>query len=171
MGLSDIAAGIEVTVEQQDRGVSTVDDTDASLSVRLAAHEDVLPCTPEAAATVLETHTAGTSVGESAREAGIAPITAAKTLHRCGVSGVTPLSPQARTILRDWLDGYLSRSDAVALTGAPDAEFALATYIETHEPVPELAEAAEGVLGLSGDAAVAKRDALGDTLGNPTDLL
>lgn len=138
MGLSDIAAGIEVTTRQRERGVATVDDTGGELLDQLRTHADSLPCTAEAATTVLETHAAGTSVGESAREAGVTPVTAAKALHRCGVSGVTPLAPTARRIVRDWLTGDLSRADALELTGADDAAFALAAYVESHEPDPEL---------------------------------
>ncbi|MEF8800911.1 MAG: hypothetical protein V5A38_03275 [Halolamina sp.] len=141
MTLSEIAAGIEVTAEQERRGVATVDETGKELLDRLRPHTEQLPCTSEAAATVVETHVGGTSIAESAREAGIAPVTAAKALHRCGVSGVTPLSPMARRIVRDWLDGQLPRSEAVELTGATEAEFALGTYIETHEPAPELVTA------------------------------
>jgi hypothetical protein len=170
MGLEEIAAGIEVTTEQCDRGLATVDDTDAELVERFEPHADTLPCTPEAAATVVETHTTGTSVGESAREAGIAPMTAAKVLHRCGVAGVTPLAPMAREILRDWLAGELSRADALALTDATPTEFALATYIETHDAVPALEEAVEGSLAPETNAAVAKRDALGETMTDSTSL-
>jgi hypothetical protein len=36
MALSDIAAGVEVTTSQRDRGVAAVDETDASLSERWA---------------------------------------------------------------------------------------------------------------------------------------
>lgn len=103
--LSEIAAGLELTEEQCDRGVPTVDDTGESLLARLESHAEALPCTPRAAATVLETHTAGRSVGDAAREAGVAPVTAAKALHRCGVVGVSPLSPTGREVVRDWLDG------------------------------------------------------------------
>ena len=170
MALSDIAAGIEVVEEQRDRGVPSVDGADADLAPRLAARADALPCTPEAAATVVETHTAGTSIEESAREAGIAPVTAAKALHRCGVGGVSPLAPAARSVLRDWLAGDLPRSEAKALTGADEAEFALATYVETHDPIPDLAEAAEGALEPDERPAVAKRDALEDTMSSVTDL-
>ncbi|WP_049893694.1 DUF7858 family protein [Halogranum rubrum] len=170
MGLEDIAAGIEVTTEQCDRGLATVDDTDAELVERFAPHASTLPCTPEAAATVVETHTTGTSVGESAREAGLTPMTAAKVLHRCGVAGVTPLSPMAREILRDWLAGELPRSDALALTDATQTEFALATYIETHDAVPALEEAVEGTLTPETNATVAKRDALGETMSDTGSL-
>jgi hypothetical protein len=161
MTLSEIAAGIEVTAEQEARGVATVDETGAALVERLRDHAEALPCTPEAAATVLETHTAGTSVGESAREAGIAPVTAAKALHRCGVSGVTPLSPMAREIVRDWQAGDLSRSEAVELTGASEAEFALGAYIESHDADPGLSAAVANLGSPAGE-----EDPLADAVGD-----
>jgi hypothetical protein len=161
MTLSEIAAGIEVTAEQERRGVAAVDETGAELVERLRPHAASLPCTPEAAATVVETHAAGQGVGESAREAGIPPVTAAKTLHRCGVSGVTPLSPMARQVVRDWIDGELSRSEALELTGATEPEFALGAYIETHGADPELA-AATADLGGETAAADPLSDAVGD---------
>lgn len=170
MGLSQIAAGIEVVEEQRRRGVATADDTDQSLAERFEAHERSFPCTPAAAATVVESHAAGTSVEASAREAGVAPVTAAKALHRCGVEGVTPLTPEARRVLGDWLAGDLSRTDALALTGASDAEFALATYVETHDPIPGLVDAREAALSLGDDAAVEKRNALDETMSDPTAL-
>lgn len=189
MGLSEIAAGIEVTAEQVDRGVATVDDTAVDLADRLRAAidadvhadadadanadagTDALPCTPEAAATVVESHAGGASVAASARAAGVAPVTAAKALHRCGVVGVSPLAPTARRIVRDWLDGRLSRTDALALTGGDPAEFALATYIETHEPDPDLAAAVEGVLEPGRRASTEKRDALAETMSPADDFL
>jgi hypothetical protein len=170
MGLSDIAAGIEVHERQRDRGVPTVDATGEDAVARLDAHADALPCTPEAAATVLETYAAGTSVGECAREAGVPPMTAAKLLHRCGITGLSPLAPTARDILRDWLDGELPRTEAVELIGADEADIALATYVETHDPVPELADAVAGVLEPDANAAVAKRDALAETMSSVGDL-
>lgn len=172
MGLSDIAAGLTVTTKQVDRGVATVDDTGVDLAARLRANADDLPCTPEAALTVLERHAAGDGVGEAGRAATVAAVTAAKVLHRCGVEGVTPLAPMARRILRDWLAGDLSRADALELTGADEAEFALAAYIETHDPVDELAEATrrDAAAPLSGDALVEKREELAGTMSASTDL-
>lgn len=170
MGLSDIAAGIEVREHQRERGVPTVDATGESLVDRLDAHADALPCTPEAAASVLEAYAAGTSVGDCAREAGIPPMAAAKLLHRCGITGLSPLAPTARTILRDWLAGDLPRTEAVDLVGADEAAFALATYIETHDAVPELADAVAGVLEPESSATVAKRDALAETMSSVGDL-
>ncbi|MFB6080955.1 MAG: hypothetical protein ABEJ81_08155 [Haloferacaceae archaeon] len=169
MDLGEIAAGIEVTAEQRDRGVTTVDGREEALVDRLAPHADALPCTPEAAATVLRSHTAGTSVGESAREAGIAPMTAAKALHRCGVEGVDPLTPTAREVVCDWLAGDLPRSEAVELAGGDEAEFALAAYVATHDPVPALVTAAARVGGRPA-GAVAKRDSLAETMSDPTEL-
>jgi hypothetical protein len=170
MGLSEIAEGIEITAEQDERGVATVDDTDTSLAERLAAHEDDLPCTAAAAATVLDAHSAGTSVGESAREAGIAPMTAAKALYRCGVAGVCPLGPTARGIVGDWVAGEIARSTARELTGASEADFALTAYVETHEAIPELSGVADDALGPAGNAAVEKRDELAGTMSDVTDL-
>lgn len=165
MTLSEIAAGIEVTAEQERRDVAAVDGTGAELVDRLRPHAEELPCTPEAATTVVETHATGTSVGESARKAGIAPVTAAKALHLCGVSGVTPLSPMSRTVVRDWLAGELTRSEAVDLTGASKAEFALGAYIETHGPDPELAAATADL-----DAGVGDEDPLSDAVGDVDEL-
>lgn len=171
MALSDIAAGVEVTVEQRNRGVATVDDTGGDLRERLAERADALPCHPEAAATVVETHTAGRSVGESARAAGIAPVTAAKTLHLLGVTGVSPVGPTGREIVRDWLDGELSRSEATTLAGVDETTFSLAAFVESHEPIDALAAAVEGALSSRADAAVEKREELGETMSAVSDLL
>jgi hypothetical protein len=170
MGLEEIAAGITVTDEQEARGVPEVDVAGEGLADRLASHADALPCTPEAAATLLDRHAAGDAVDDAAHEAGVAPVTAAKALHRCGVAGVNPLAPTARAVVRDWLCGELPRSEAETLARADAPEFALAAYIETHDPVPELAAVAEAHLSPSGDASVAKRDALGETMSSVTDL-
>jgi hypothetical protein len=172
MGLSDIAAGLEVTAEQRDRGVATVDDTSVDLEERLRARADELPCTPEAALTVVERHGAGDSVGDAAVAAAVAPVTAAKVLHRCGVDGVTPLAPTARRVLRDWLSGDLGRADALELTGATESEFALAAYVETHDPLSDLADAVrrDATAGLADDPLVEKRETLGETMSSATDL-
>ncbi|MGM0591418.1 MAG: hypothetical protein ACQETI_07285 [Halobacteriota archaeon] len=170
MPLSDIAAGITVTAEQRDRGVPTVDDTGEAVEVRLEAHAESLPCDPSDAAVVLEAYAAGGGVGACAREAAVAPMTAAKTLHRCGAVGISPLSPTARDVLRDWLRGDLSRTEALTLTRAEKAEFALATYVETHDAVPELVEAFDAVRSLGRNASVDKRDALGETMSDVEDL-
>lgn len=172
MGLSEIAAGVKVTTEQTDRGVATVDDTDIDIERRLREFEAELPCSAAAAGTVLERYRAGDSVGEAARAASLAPVTAAKLLHRCGFEGITPLSPTARRVLGDWLDGRLTRAEALELTGATDAEFALAAYIETHDTLTGLADAVrrDAVEPLAGDAAVSKRDALAGTMSGTTDL-
>lgn len=171
MALEDIAASVGTTTTRQyDNGVATVDETSRSLSDRLGAYRDELPCEPDAAATVLRTHRRGTPIAESAHLANIAPVTAAKALHRLGVEGVCPLAPTAREIVRDWLHGELTRADAVALTGGSDAEFSLASYVETHDPIEEaqtlVAECREG----PGDAMVEKRDHLRDAVGDGLDL-
>jgi hypothetical protein len=157
MGLSDIAAGVEVTTEQRDRGVATVDETDADLAERLADHADALPCEPAVAATVAEVYAEGRSIDTAASVADVAPTTAAKTLHLLGEQ-VSPLGPTGREIVRDWLDAALSRTEAMELTGASERAFALAAYVETHEPIPEAREAVAATLstGLGGEEPLAE---------------
>ncbi|KAA9399364.1 hypothetical protein Har1130_14385 [Haloarcula sp. CBA1130] len=164
MTLSDIAAGVEVTTHQRDRGVAAVDETDAPLPERLAPVADDLPCSAATAATVVEAYAAGKSVGDAGHAAGIAPVMAAKTLHLVGEQ-VSPVGPQGREIIADWLAGDLSRSDAIALAGVTEQEFALATYIETHDPLPAARDAVEGAL------TTAERDPLGETMSDVGELL
>ena len=168
MGLEDLAEGLSVTHEQRQRGVAAVDRTAASLAERLAPHADALPCDAAAAATLVERYAAGGSVGEAARAAGLAPMRGAKTLHLLGET-VTPLGPSGMAVVRDWIAGDLSRAEAETLARASPAEFALAAYVETHDPVPGAVSAVEGDLSPGGDAAIAKQDALGDALGDPLD--
>lgn len=145
MGLSEIAEGIEVTTHQDERGVATVDITDTTLEECLSPFASELPCRPPQAATVLEEYTAGKSVGVAGRAAGIAPVTAAKTLHLLGES-VSPLGPVGQDIVADWVAGELSRTEALDLTRASESEFALAAYVETHDPLEEACVAVEGIL-------------------------
>ncbi|WP_266079499.1 DUF7858 family protein [Haladaptatus caseinilyticus] len=170
MALSDIAEGLEVTTEQRNRGVATVDDTGRNLGEQLTAFASDLPCDADTAEKILESYSAGISIGETARESGVAPITAAKTLHLLSVDGVSPLGPIGHEIIRDWLSADLSRTEARTLTGANETEFALATFIETHEPIAGSAEVVESVLTPGGDAAVEKRDALAETMSDVGDL-
>lgn len=164
MGLSEIAAGIEVTDEQRDRGVATVDETGTDICDRLADHAEALPCTPAAAATVLRSYRSGTSVGDCAREAGVAPMTAAKALHRCGVEGVSPLAPEAHRVVGDWVAGELPRTTARELSRADEAEFALAAYVQSHDPHPGLVAATAGERAPDRTATVEKRDRLAGPL-------
>jgi hypothetical protein len=167
MGLSEIADGIEVTATQEERGVSTVDATDADLDERLAPFAESLPCEPAQAATVLERYTAGGSVGAAGHAAGLAPVTAAKTLHLLGES-VSPLGPTGRDIVRDWVAGDLSRSEALELTRVGETEFALAAYVETHEPLEAACAAVEGVLAAR---QTSDERPLAETMSETTDLL
>lgn len=169
MGLSDIADGVEVVAEQRERGVATVDCTDDPLADRLEPHADDLPCSPAAAATLVDAYAEGKSVGDAARAAGIAPTDGAKALHLFGES-VSPVGPMGREIVGDWLDGRLARTEAIDLAGVSEQEFALAGYVETHHPIPGAREAVEGALSPDGDAAVAKRDALGETMSDVGEL-
>lgn len=164
MGLADIAAGIEITEHQDECGVATVDGTDATLSERLAPFEAELPCSAEEAGTALDRYASGGSVGDAGRVAGVAPITAAKTLYLLGES-VSPATPLHREILSDWQQGDLSRTEALELTGLNETEFALAAYVETHEPLDAACAEIEGVLAsqsLTDDEALA--DAVGGRL-------
>ncbi|GGK59270.1 DUF7858 family protein [Haloarcula sebkhae] len=164
MTLSDIAAGVEVTTQQRDRGIAAVDETGASLPERLAPVADDLPCSAATAATVVEAYAAGKSVGDAGRAAGVAPVMAAKTLHLVGEQ-VSPVGPQGREMIADWLAGDLSRSDAIALADVTEQEFALAVYIETHEPLPAARDAVEGAL------TTEERDPLGETMSDVDELL
>lgn len=167
MGLAEIAAGIEVTERQDERGVATVDATDATLAQRLEPFADGLPCSPAAAATVLEEYTGGAAVGAAGRAAGVAPATAAKTLHLLGES-VSPAGPTGREIVRDWIAGDLSRTEALELSRLSEAEFALAAYVETHEQIEEACAAVEGVLAAR---SVDDEQPLADAVGDPLDRL
>ncbi|SDJ69011.1 hypothetical protein SAMN05216226_107135 [Halovenus aranensis] len=165
MGLADIAAGIEVTDTQDARGVATVDDTDATLAERLEPFASALPCSVTAAATVLERYAACGSVGAAGRAADVAPMTAAKTLYLLGES-VSPATPLQRDVLADWHAGDLSRREAIELTGLSETEFALAAYVETHDPIEEACAAVEGVLaGQALDETEPLADAVGDERG------
>lgn len=162
MALSDIAEGLEITESQDEQGVATVDTTDATLAERLAPFEESLPCAAGEAATILERYAGGANVGTAGRAAGVAPISAAKTLHLLGES-VTPVGPTGRDVIRDWIAGDLSRTEALELTRLGEREFALATYVETHDTLEEGCAAIEGVLAANRERADPLSDALGDT--------
>lgn len=170
MGLSEIAAGIEVTERQTDRGVATVDDTETPLAERLDPFVEALPCSCEETASIVDAYAGGASIGAAAGAAGVTPMTAAKTLHLLGVEGVSPLSPTARDIVRDWLAGDIARSTARELTGATETEFLLAAFVESHDPIDGAIDAIEPELGLDGVASVDKRELLGETMSSPDEL-
>lgn len=134
MGLSEIAAGIEVTAEQREHGVAAADETETSLAERLAPFDERLPCSPEVAATLFEAYVGGASIGRAAAVARVPETTAAKTLYRLG-EPIDPLTPTASRVLDDWLAGELSRTEAKTLSGLGETEFALGAYIETHDPI------------------------------------
>lgn len=170
MPLSDIAEGIEVVSEQRDRGVAAVDGTERDLSARLADHEGALPCDAAAAATVVETFTAGDDLAAAAAAAGVAPVTAAKALHLLGADGVSPLPPDERGPVRAWLAGERSRTAARAAVGLDEQAFALAAFVETRDAIPDAQAAVDGALAPGEDAAVEKRDALSGTMSDAEDL-
>ena len=163
MRLSEIAAGIEVTTEQEKRGVATVDDTDATLEERLAEFAAELPCGHEEAAVAVRQYAAAGSVGAAAAAAGVPAVTAAKTLHLLGES-VSPVGTVGRDVVRDWAAGELPRSEAEELARVSSAAFALAAYVETHEPLEGARAAVEGVLMREGHNGLDRPDsAVGDT--------
>ena len=165
MGLADIADGLEVTETQTRRGVATIDDTGATVEDRLAPFEDELPCSATESATALERYSAGGSVGAAARTADVAPVTAAKVLHLLGES-VSPATPLQREIIHDWMAGELSRHDARSLTQLDETEFALATFVETHDPLEAACAEIEGVLAAH---RLEDGDPLADAIGDGPD--
>ncbi|MGM0398392.1 MAG: hypothetical protein ACQEQY_05300 [Halobacteriota archaeon] len=170
MGLSDIAEGIAVTERQRERGVATVDRTDPTVNAAIAPFEDDLPCDVADAAILVDEFVGGASVGAAAASAGLPAVTGAKTLFLLGFEGLSPLSPLGREILGDWLAGDIGRTDAKALTDASDAEFALATFLETHDPLPDADERIATALQSDTNHSVAKRDVLADTMSGVGDL-
>ena len=165
MGLSEIAAGLEVTAEQRDRGVATADETGATLAERLAPFAGELPCEPTAAAAVVEAYAEGASVGRAAAVAELPETTAAKALYLLG-EPVDPLPPTARQVVDDWLAGDISRTDARTLAGVGESEFALGIYVATHEPIPEAESVVADALAVEADA-----DPLFDARSDVSDLV
>lgn len=164
MALSEIAAGLEVTTEQRDRGIAAGDDTDATLEERLAEFEARLPCSAPVAAALVEAYTEGASVGRAAAVAEIPETTAAKTLYLLG-EPIDPLTPTAKRVLDDWLAGTTSRTEAKTLAGVGDDEFALGAYVATHEPI----DGAESVV--AGAVSMADDDPLSDARSDLDDLI
>lgn len=134
MTLSEIAAGLEVTTEQRECGVAEADDTGASLEERLGDFDESLPCSPGAAASVVDAYTEGAHVGRAAAVAGVPKTTAAKALYLLG-EPIDPLSPTAKRVVEDWLAGEVSRTEARTLTGVGERELALGVYVATHDPI------------------------------------
>lgn len=167
VSLEDIAAGIEVTHEQHDNGVATAEEGD--LRGVLADYESDLPCHPDRAVTVVEAFVAGASVGAAGRDAGVVPVVAAKTLHRLGFEGVSPLGPAGREVVRDWTEGRVGHAEARELADAGEREFVLAAFVETHDPIDGANERVRAALADATDAAVEKRDRLGETMGGAGD--
>ena len=164
MTLSEIAAGIEVTTEQYDRGIATGDETGAELDERLAEFESRLPCSASEAAELIEAYTEGASIGRAAAVASLPKTTAAKALYLLG-EPIDPLTPTATRVLEDWLAGELSRTEAKTLAGVGDDEFALGTYVATHEPIDGAESVVAGAVSISDeDPLLDARSDLGDLI-------
>lgn len=154
MTLSEIAAGLEVTDEQRERGIATGDETDASLAERLEPFAERLPCSPEAAAALADAYIEGASIGRAAAVADVPKTTAAKALYLLG-EPIDPLTPTAKRVLNDWLTGDLSRTEARTLAGVGDEEFALGAYIATHDRIDGAESAVAGTISMPGDDPLA----------------
>lgn len=146
MGLAEIAEGMEFTTQQQDRDVHPIDDTTTDLSARLQDHREALPCSPDTATAVIEEYTREMAVAPAAEAADISSMTAIKLLYRCGVTGLSPLSESDQQVLTEWLCGVRPRSDILNHAGIDEQDLALATYLETHQVIPELKAALRGHL-------------------------
>lgn len=165
MGLSEIAAGLEVTAEQHEHGVTMRDETDTSLTERLAPFEEQLPCSPAAAATLFDAYLEGTSIGRAAAVAEIPETTAAKTLYLLG-EPIDPLTPTAKRVFDDWLAGELSRTEAKQLAGVGESEFALGAYLATHDPIADAESVVVETVSASGGG-----DPLSDARSDLVDLI
>ncbi len=172
VGGLDGAAGLAAETERDAaalRAVAERAERLADLADRFAELDADLPCEPGAAATLVEAYAEGRSVGDAGHAAGIPPGTAAKTLHLLGEQ-VCPVGPRGREIVSDWIEGRLSRDEAETLANVGPREFALAAYVETHHPLPEAREAAEGAL-VDTDATADREASLGGAVEAPDDLL
>jgi len=165
MALSEIAAGLELTAEQRDRGVATADGTGASLAERLAPYVGALPCDQPAAAAVVEAYAEGASVGRAAAVADVPKTAAAKTLYLLG-EPVDPLTPTARGVIEEFLDGEIGRTEARTLANVGNSEFALGVYVATHEPIAEAESVVADALSVDG-----RGDPLDDARSSLDDLL
>jgi len=164
MALSEIAAGVEVTAEQDDRGVATSDETERSLEERLAEFEADLPCSAATAAELVDAYTEGAAIGRAAAVGEVPKTTAAKTLYRLG-EPIDPLTPTAKRVMDDWLAGDLSRTEAKTLANVGDEAFALGAYVATHDPIDGVESVIAADVSLSGaDPLSDARSDLGDLI-------
>lgn len=169
MGLAEIADGLTVTESQRNRGVATVDTTERPLEERLEPFVSELPCSGTAAAELIEAYTAGSALDVTAEQAGVARITAVKTLYLLGIEGLWPLGPAGREIIQDWLAARISRTEARELTQGTETEFQLAVFMETHEPIEGAYAAIEPALQSQDDPAM-NQSALSETMSSVDDL-
>lgn len=168
MGLAELAEGVTITDEQRDHGITAVDQTAASLSERLKTCKSDLPTDAITAAKIVERYAAGGSIDQAAAAGDVTRITAAKTLHLAGET-VSPLGPTGREVVRDWIAGEISRTEALELSRAGESEFALAAYVETHEPLDTAMSALES-LSSTAELTRAADTALTDAIEAPDRL-
>lgn len=170
MALADIADGVRSVEKQQRRDVAVVDAVGGSLADRLERCASDLPCSPRDAASLARRFASGTSVERSAEAVGITRTVAAKTLHLLGFSGVVRLDRDDRTVVRRWIDGEIERTAARRRTGLDEATFALAVYVETHEPLAAARAALDPALATRAVDPTDQQRALRDTMSDPTDF-
>jgi|GEM_PF-423496 len=170
MALADIAEGIRSVEKQQHRDVAVVDAAGTSLADRLETCASDLPCSPPEAASLARQFAGGAPVERCAETVGVTRTVAVKTLHLLGFSGVVTVDRDDRTVVRRWIDGEIDRTTVRRRTGLDESTFALAVYVETHEPLA----AAQAVLDparttTDGDPTDQQR-ALQETMSDPTDF-
>jgi hypothetical protein len=170
MTLADIAEGIEVVETQREREVAAVDVAGESLADRLESCASALPCSADQAADVAREYAATGSLDRTAEASDVTRTIAAKTLHLLGFEGVVRIDPADRAIVGRWIDGEIDRTTACRRSSLGERTFALAVYVETHEPLPAARAAVEPALTIDRATAVDRRDTLQETMSDPTDL-
>jgi hypothetical protein len=80
------------------------------------------------------------------------------------------VDPVDREIIKQWINGEIDRTTANRRTDLERSRFALAVYVETHEPLTEDQAAIEPTISLSENIQSDRRRVLNETMADPTDL-
>lgn len=155
---------------QHTRDVAVVDAANESLADRLEDCASDLPCSPTAASHLARQFRAGESIEACAETVGVTRTNAARTLHLLGFAGVITVDPVDREIIKQWINGEIDRTTATRRTDLERSRFALAVYVETHEPLTEDQAAIEPTISLSENIQSDRRRVLNETMADPTDL-
>lgn len=170
MSLADIAEGVRSVETQHTRDVAIVDAVNESLADRLEGFASDLPCSPTQADRLARQFGAGESIESCAETVGVTRTNAARTLHLLGFAGVITVDPVDREIIKQWINGEIDRITANRRTDLDKSRFALAVYVETHEPLTETRAAIEPTVSLSENIQTDRRRALDETMADSTDL-